>query len=570
MDTQLGDTGSVSVRGGVNTVLGWEFGVNGTMRVHSGGAWEDTGVPFERYRWYHLRFEWDTATDTWRATVDGVKYPNDGSYHLSGDPTGSVVVGNSVAGGFLYADRFRIYPGSAQPTEMLTYDNTTFAVLERTDQNGVTRYFERDGLGRSTRQRNRRGRVIGSRTYQFSRTIGANGDDYDAANPNSVTDTRYPDLNGFQNLKQGEIVILSNTSPVQGTVDENGTQLSTGPEYSIGSGAQVSFEARDLILLKPGFFAQAGSEFRAFLKEDVPGGSTGDVSFGAIIADEIAVRMGPESTLDLGRPVAGRIGVRADVLTTALTNGDVEVLRIAGSDASVSIKYDSQYNQFQASFQLPGQSPVNQVYTDFVPTDYTWYTCEFDVDSHGNGSVTIRSNDPNDLGLAYSMIPGLPPDWLPAVTSSGGGGESYLSNVYVGPIERERLSRDGLGRTIQHLRTTDEGVLVKMTEYGPGGRPVRESGPASFPDVFTEHYLGSIPAIQLSRMEYMADPLVRIRSEMPPGYLPGEETRIRYGNSGGSLPVHRYLSRIDPTGVITTDYIDRFGRRFATLRDSPE
>lgn len=568
LDNETGDEGAIMLTSNGQPMAGLRFGSDGRFHAFSNGSFTPVNQAYQKHQWYHLRIQWNQIDGTWQAELDGASLPHTGTFQMSSNSVNGLVLEDTIAAGRLYVDRVRVYPSGSRATSMLTYDPMTLAVIEMTDENGVTIYQERDGFGRLIRNRDSSRRLLTQRADHFSRTgIGTN-DSYQPYSPNQSIVTHFPSESGHKDLQAGNDLILSNETSETGNILETGIRILSGVSYQVATGALVSWSARDAIHLRPGFRAESGSEFHASLDPSISGASTGDVEFQAMIMGESAVRMGAYSSLDLGSTGGNRFTARLDFLATGSTSGTPEILRLSDDTYSVVVRLDSGSNTFGISLVRQNEPPeVYQVSTVGIGP-YIWYTCEVDVDLNGVGSVWIFPADQQpDPTLATELV-GLPESWFPSISSSVDVGELYLANVYVGLVERSVGFLDGAGRLLQSMKATDQNAMVRTFEYDAKRKLVSDIGPTETSDGRLNYDASLQHSPRRTSMSYAADPLSRQTAIRPPGHGDSDAIRFVYGNTGGSDPFHRFQSREDENGRRTTRYYDRYGRHISTFGDS--
>ncbi len=574
------DHSAVTLSSGARTVLGFDLKADGTFGVHDNGSRtpEALHTAYRVNRWHHVRLEWDTTNSSarrWFARVDGVRYPKTGYYDLtSASMPDRVLFRNDVASGRLFIDNVRVYPASALPTSLVTYDPANLAVTAMQDANGVARRYFRDPLGSAFLSEDGMGRITARRLTAWSRH--ENDGTYAKTDPNRIASAAYVDPQGYP-LHERLIPLLDFDAQVTVSDGEEMRYEADAIDFNAGltaePGAAVTLRARERIVLGPGTHLKPGAEFTAGVDPDlgVPAVTAGDVDEDVRLDGRQAMRIGTDGTYSL--PTTGApLSIRADVYLSTQTGSTPVVLGVRdtarSSNASFEIRYDAGADRFRVY-----EDGVRQAsgLDDFDAPSLAWYACEIDITASGDIYASVMRYDNFASGRksqgARASRSGFPSGWRPELTLRGSGGRFHVAGLYLGSSTQSVAYYDASSRPMQRRVVTGGRDLVTHTTYNGMGRSVSQTLPVGVSTARTDAVSAPVTP-RTTRTTYAADPLMRTKTVTAPGesvssnivYGKGDLTRVSVEN--------RYETVTDELGKSVTSHFDRWGQVVAAVADS--
>ena len=573
------DHSAITMSAGTTAVAGFDLKADGTFGVHDNGSRTPRAVhdAWRVNRWHHVRLEWDASADArrWFARVNGIRYPETGYYDLtSGNTPDRVLFRNGAAAGKLFIENVRVYPASAMPTSLATYDPATLAVTQAQDANGVSTRYYRDPLGTAFLSEDGMGRITARRSTAWSRHQYA--DAYVKTDPNRIMSAAYLDPQGYP-LHSRVIPRLSFDAQVTVNDDEAMGYKADEIRFNAGltaeSGAAVTLRAKERIVLGPGTHLKPGAVFSAGVDPDLglPEVTSGSVDEDVRFDGRQAMRIGTDGTYAL--PTSGApLTLRADVYVTTETGGTPVVLGVRdtarSSRASFEIRYDSGADRFR--IYEDGVRRLSDL-DDFDAPNLAWYTCEIDLTSGGDIFAAVMRHDNFADGrktqVARARRTGFPAGWRPELTLRGSGGRFHVAGLYLGASTQSMAYYDASSRPTGQRVITGGRDLVTHTAYNGLGRPVS----ATLPVGVTSSRTGSVTAPttnRTTRTTYAADPLMRTKTVTAPGQT--ASSSVRYGEGDLTRVSHenRYETVTDELGKRVTSHFDRWGLLAAAIADS--
>ena len=573
------DHSAITLSAGTTAVAGFDLKADGTFGVHDNGSRTPRAVhdAWRVNRWHHVRLEWDASADAryWFARVNGIRYPETGYYDLtSGTTPDRVLFRNGAAAGKLFIDNVRVYPASAMPTSLATYDPATLAVTQAQDANGVSTRYYRDPLGTAFLSEDGMGRITARRSTAWSRH--ENADAYAKTDPNRIASAAYVDPQGYP-LHSRLIPRLNFDAQVTVNDDEAMDYEADEVRFNAGltaePGAAVTLRAKERIVLGPGTHLKPGAVFSAGVDPDLglPEATSGSVDEDVWFEGRQAMRISTDGTYAL--PTSGApLTLRADVYVSTETGGTPVVLGVRDttrrSKASFEIRYDSDADRFR--IYEDGVRRASDL-DDFDAPNLAWYTCEIDLTAGGDIFAAVLRHDTyadaRKTQVARASRTGFPAGWRPELTLRGSGGRFHVAGLYLGASTEAMAYYDASSMPTQQRVITGGRDLVTHTAYNGLGRPVA----ATLPVGVTSSRTGSVTAPttnRTTRTTYAADPLVRVKTVTAPGQT--ASSSVRYGEGDLTRVNHknRYETVTDELGKRVTSHFDRWGQLAVAIADS--
>ncbi|MCY3772042.1 MAG: hypothetical protein OXG98_08485 [Gemmatimonadetes bacterium] len=556
---------AIALAGGSGTGterIKWVFDADGAFKALSGTTLAAAGASYAANQWYRVKIGW--SGQTWWAHVDGVRYPASGTYEVaSGGNINQVRLSNGSSPGSASFDNLRAWPHGVRPAAMTTFDPVALDAIAVTDANGHTVRYLRDGLRRVVQTIDGKGRLIAQRDHAFSRGGGSSA--YSTGRPNRQTDIAYPSRDGHKDLsKDGHRTL------VRGTGDrlKEGVSLATSGPYVVEAGETVTLKASARIILRPGFHAKAGSNFRAGI-DPLAGGDevtgTGDISYNQEKEGKQSVKLGAASVLETGR-LSGHVTARADFHPGNAASGKTVILSFEDGDDYVRMVYDG------GSVKLESSISGSTASTAMAPgynRNWPWARVEMELVPSGKVNAWLYGHrDTRFKGAKGSVT--VPSGWTPAFKAEGETGNGYLAGLYVGPAEVLSTSFDGLARRIQTRARAGENDVVTQTGYNRAGKPEKLLGPVHQAPSYTYGALTSAAAgSRITTTAYDDDPLLRVSRVIPPGHAAATAVDTRYGYWGAESGRGRsYMTVDDEKGINTATVYDAYGRMIHVIADS--
>ena len=552
---------------GGNDRIQWVFGADGAFRALSGATLAETGASYAANRWYRVKIRWDGSK--WWTHVDGARYPASGTYAMaSGGNINQVKLSNGAAPPGAAFDNLRVWPASAQPGAMTTWDPVTLDAVAVTDPAGHTERYLRDGLRRVVQTSDGKGRITAQRDHRFSRGIGGTSA-YNTAGPNRQTVIAYTSRDGHKDLsRDGHRTLARGTALKEGNALEEGVSLETAGSYVVAAGDDLAIKAGVRIKLTRGFRAEKGAAFRAAIDplagEDRVTGS-GDVAWNQEKAAKRSVKLGPSSVLETGR-VDGHVTARADFHPASASSGKTVIMSFDDGDDFVRIVYDNGSVKLESS--IGGRTSTNAFVPGYNP-GWPWARVEMELLPTGTVNAWLYGHrDTRFMGA--SATASVPANWTPAFKANGERGNGYLANLYVGAAEMVTSSFDGLARQIQTRTRAGASDIVTQTNYNRAGKPESLLGPAY---LSPSHVYGALAradaAERIIQTAYDDDPLLRVSQVIPPGHTASNAVDTRYGHWGAESGQGRSFRTVDDEkGIRTATVFDAYGRMIHAIADS--
>ena len=577
MTNNSSDHSAVTLSAGSSAVAGFDLKADGTFGVHDNASLTSKAVhtAYRVNRWHHVRVEWDTSSGTWFARVNGVRYPKAGYYNLSSQSLPDrVLFRNGPSSGDLFIDNVRVYPASAMPTALFSYDPVNLIVTQAQDANGARRRYFRDPLGSAFLSEDGKGRITARRLTAWSRH--ENDGVYSKPDPNWIASAAYVDPEGYP-LHNRLIPLLEFDAQVAVKDGEEMHYEAGVIGFNAGltaePGAIVTLHARERIVLAAGTHLKPGADFRAGVDPalGVPAVTSGSVDEDVRFNGRQAMGIGTDGSYAL--PASGApLSIRADVHITTGTGGTPVVLGVRdtarSAKSSFEIRYDSDSDRFRV--YEDGVSRVSDL-DDFDAPDSAWYACEIDITASGEVFATVMrydnfTGDRKNQGALASRT-GFPAGWSPELTLRGSGGIFHVAGLYLGASTQTMAYFDASSRPTGQRVITGGRDLVTSAGYNGLGRPVSATLPVGVSASRTDPV--AAPATQrITRTTYAPDPLMRTKTVRAPGQA--VSSSVRYGEGDLTRVGHenRFETVTDELGKSVTSHFDKWGQLAVAIADS--